>query len=69
MARKSGSMICTSECSECVHSNLDVKNITLKFHCNAKDKDYFYGQYIPCDLKETVNGNKREQVFGISGKQ
>ena len=46
MARKSGSMICTSECSECIHSNLDVKNITLKFHCNAKDKDYIYGQSL-----------------------
>lgn len=31
MAKKSKDVICTSECSECVHSNLDVKNITLKF--------------------------------------
>ena len=58
MARKSGSMICTSECSECVHSNLDVKNITLKFHCNAKDKDYIYGQYVLCEFKELRKDGK-----------
>ena len=58
MARKSGSMICTSECAECIHSNLDVKNIALKFHCNAKDRDYIYGQYVPCEFKELRKDGK-----------
>lgn len=60
MTRKGKDTICTSECVECIYSNLNEENTNHKFHCSAKDKDYCYGQYIPCDLKETVNGNKRE---------
>ena len=52
MARKSGSMICTSECVKCIHSDLNEDIIFPKFHCFAKNKDYIYGQYVPCDFKE-----------------
>ena len=50
---KHGNVICTNECKQCIHSDIDSGNIKLKFHCDAKDKDYIYGQYIPCDYKET----------------
>ena len=52
MARKNNGMICTSECVKCVHSDIQENNINLKFHCSAKNKDYIYGQYVPCELKE-----------------
>ena len=52
MAKRKGNMICTSECEECIYSDLNEENINTKFHCSAKNKDYIYGQYVPCDLKE-----------------
>lgn len=52
MAKKRRSMICTSECVNCIHSNISSEIVKNKFHCNAKNKDYFYGQYVPCDFKE-----------------
>lgn len=52
MAKKGNDMICTNECVECIYSDLDANNIALKFHCNAKNKDYIYGQYVPCEFKE-----------------
>lgn len=52
MAKRRGNMICTSECSGCVHSDISKENVNKQFHCDAKNKDYFYGQYVPCDYKE-----------------
>lgn len=52
MAKRKGNMICTSECADCVHSDIDKENIEIKFHCDAKSKDFIFGQYIPCNLKE-----------------
>ena len=49
---KNGNMICTSECVNCIHSDINNENVQLKFHCDAKEKDYIYGQYVPCDFKE-----------------
>ena len=56
MAKKKGHIICTSECEFCIHSDLSKENINTKFHCDAKNKDYIYGQYVPCDFKELKNG-------------
>lgn len=58
MAKKSKDMICTSECAECIHSDLDINKITPKFHCDAKNKDYIYGQYVPCEFKELRKDGK-----------
>ena len=58
MAKKKGNVICTDVCQTCVHSNLNEETVNNKFHCDAKNKDYFYGQYVPCDFKETADGNK-----------
>lgn len=52
MAKRKGNMICTSKCADCVHSDIDKENIKIKFHCDAKDKDYSYGQYVFCELME-----------------
>lgn len=48
MRRKSEYTICTSECEKCMNY-CETKNKN-KFYCKAKDKIYFFGQYIPCDL-------------------
>lgn len=42
--------IITSECVKCPHGTLDdsVKS-RVKVHCDYKNKDYYYGQYVPCD--------------------
>lgn len=52
MSKKNNKTICTSRCVDCVHSDLDSNNISARFHCDAKNKDYVYGQYVPCDFKE-----------------
>lgn len=50
---KRKNMICTTECSECIYSDIeDSENIKLRFYCGKKDKSYIYGQYISCDFKE-----------------
>lgn len=43
--------IITSECVKCPHGTLDdsIKS-RVKVHCDYKNKDYYYGQYIPCDF-------------------
>lgn len=52
MAKKHGGIICTNECAECVHSDLDKNNIKMDFYCDARAKHYIYGQYVPCEMKE-----------------
>lgn len=48
MAKKKGNLICTTECEKCIHSKINDKN-SVKFHCSAKDKDYYFGQYVSCE--------------------
>ena len=45
-------MICTEICEDCIHSDIDKTDILLKFHCSAKNKDYYFGQYVPCTFME-----------------
>lgn len=46
-------MILTSECEQCLHSELDETNKSkIMVYCRLKDKWYIYGQCIPCDMKE-----------------
>ena len=52
MAKKRRNMICPSECEECEYSNIRGEKNNLKIYCEAKEKTYFYGQYVPCDLKK-----------------
>lgn len=47
-------MITTSNCETCVYGELvDNKMAKVMIHCKAKQKNYIYGQRIPCsDRKE-----------------
>lgn len=43
-------MINTSECEECIYGIIDDSSkCCVKVICTQKGKEYYYGQYIPCD--------------------
>ena len=45
-------MILTSECEECIYGIIDDSNkARVKVKCIQKEKEYYYGQCIPCDSK------------------
>lgn len=45
-------MILTSECEECDYGIVDDSNrAKIKVFCKDKDKEYYYGQCIPCENK------------------
>ena len=51
-------MIITSECLDCEHGFVCEDN-NQKVHCSLKNKDYFFGQRIPCeDKKRKIGGEK-----------
>lgn len=43
-------MIITSECEECMYGSIDETNkAKIIVHCSCKEKDYIFGQCIPCE--------------------
>lgn len=47
---KFGKMIITSECEDCIYGSVDERNkARVKVLCSLKDKEYYFGQCIPCD--------------------
>lgn len=45
-------MILTSECEQCIYSTIDETNKAhVKIKCNKRNKEYYYGQCIPCENK------------------
>lgn len=45
--------ILTSECEECLHSELNETNpAKIMVYCRIKEKWYIYGKCIPCEFKE-----------------
>lgn len=56
-------MILTSECEECIYGVIDeTSKASVKVRCTHKNKEYYYGQCIPCEnktkRKETRNVDK-----------
>lgn len=44
------SIITTSKCESCVYGKIIEKSKSdITVHCSARNKDYQYGQRIPCD--------------------
>lgn len=41
--------ILAEECVKCTYGSYH-NGAKKPIHCERKGKDYFYGQYIPCDL-------------------
>ena len=53
ITRRKMALIKTSECSKCIHSHIDATDkARVTVHCDAKGKEYFYGQYVECDMKK-----------------
>ncbi len=48
-------MIITSECEKCIYGELYKVGKIEKVHCSYKEKDYYYGQCIPCEHKQKKN--------------
>ena len=45
-------MILTSECEECDYGIINESNkAKIKVFCEDKNKEYYYGQCIPCENK------------------
>lgn len=47
------SLIKTSECRKCAHSTIDATDKSkVIVRCEAKGKEFIYGQYVECDIKK-----------------
>ncbi len=45
-------MILTSECEKCIYGVSDDSNkARVKVKCAQKEKEFYYGQCVPCDSK------------------
>lgn len=49
MAKKNNMIIVGTDCENCKFFKDNGKN---KITCIARNKTYFYGQYVPCDDKK-----------------
>lgn len=55
-------MITTSECAECAYGTIDDSDkARVKVKCSDKNKEYCYGQRIPCENK-TQRANSYTEV-------
>ena len=46
-------MILTSECEKCEYGMIDESNkARIKVKCKNKNKEYHYGQCVPCEDKK-----------------
>lgn len=56
-------MILTSECEHCVYGEIFLYKIrgkdVEKVRCSYKEKEYFYGQCIPCEHKQIKRGEEK----------
>lgn len=47
--------VLTSDCENCKYGNIDEENkARVRVHCDIKNKNYYFGQYIPCDFFEDL---------------
>lgn len=58
MSKERKTMINTSECENCEYGIMDASNKSrITVYCTQKDKKYFYGQCIPCDVSKWKHNN------------
>jgi len=49
-------MINTSECEECIYGTINEEDKSkIIVYCSNKDKEYYFGQCIPCENKRKKN--------------
>lgn len=42
-------IICGRDCEDCVNAQFVEDRKSLKVFCEARNKEYYYGQRVPCD--------------------
>lgn len=42
-------VIAGKHCEHCIHGTPWDDGKTAKIYCENRDRDYYYGQYVPCD--------------------
>lgn len=53
MSKEHKTMINTNECENCQYGIIDDSDkAKVTVYCSQKDKKYFYGQCIPCDISK-----------------
>ena len=55
-------MIITSECEKCIYGELYKVGKIEKVHCAYKEKDYYYGQCIPCEHRQKKKDEEEQNV-------
>jgi len=49
------STILSTECEKCAYGTVnEISKAKIKIHCSIKNKEYYYGQYIPCEYFENT---------------
>lgn len=57
------SLIKTSECVKCAHSTIDdTDKSKVIIRCEAKGKEYIYGQYVECEVKKTRKSKTKKRA-------
>lgn len=55
-------MIITSECEECIYGSIvEADKTHIKVKCSKKDKEYYYGQCIPCEDKKRIKKEEENE--------
>lgn len=56
-------IINTSECQECVYSDINyIDKSKIYINCSKKEKQYFYGQCIPCSYKKKKEKKEEKDI-------
>lgn len=52
-------IIVGKDCEDCTFCTINDRDRSrVKVHCAVRDKDYYYGQCIPCEDKVKVKKNE-----------
>lgn len=55
MSKARGNIIDTKECESCIYGVLNESNkARILIYCKARNKNYSFGQFIPCDERKTI---------------
>lgn len=41
-----------SQCEDCIYGSISGTKAKLIVHCDYRDCDYIFGQYVKCDQKQ-----------------
>lgn len=56
-------IICGKECEDCVNAQFFENKKIIKVFCEAKNKEYYYGQRVPCESYEKYEkGESNERI-------